>query len=367
MSDSRSDRAADGEWFAGDTAEGRRVRLAMDGDALTVLAADGATLATWPLRSVRIDAVDEEDVAHLESATDPGRVAVTGDVDFVRRLRAVGARGGGLPRGRRAVGLAVGCSGGVLAIFGGIYAAAPWISRRIAEQVPLSVERRMGSQLDDLLAKSTCETAPARDALARLKARLDPAGAIPASIRITNLSFSNAFSLPGGDVLLTRGLVEQAESPDEIAGVLAHELAHVRHRHVLSQLIENAFLSSMWTVTFGDYSGLLLADPRTVHQALTLRHSREAESEADATGADMLRAAHVSTAGLIDFLERNQQRAADKMSFLSTHPATAERVERLRSGVLPDGDAALDDPGFRAIARACAGRGERDSLSGIFE
>lgn len=366
MLDWRSE-ATDGEWLGGDTAEALPARLIAGPEQLVVTTGEGTVVARWPIASIRVDMLHDGDVAHLESKSDPDRLAVTRDLAFVAKLRARGAVGGGLPRGKRALVIGLLCLGAVASLFAGLYAAAPWLSRRAAERVPLSVERRLNSELGDLFGRYSCETEDSKRALTALKARLDPKRRSPATLRITNVGAPNAFALPGGDVLLTRGLLEEATSADEVAGVLAHELAHVEHRHVLAELIETTLLGSIWAVTIGDYSGLLVIDPRTMYNVITLRHSRDAEQEADLTGARVLKEAGISTAGLIAFFERNGSKLDDQLSFLSTHPASSERITALRAGVTPGSAPALDEASFAALKGACAAAPAVPRLSDVFD
>jgi Zn-dependent protease with chaperone function len=255
----------------------------------------------------------------------------------------------------------------VVAIFGGLYAAVPSIARAIAVRVPYDVERRLEPDVQAMFASNTCRTPEADAALEALRIRIDPARSVPADVSIVNIPQPNAFALPGGSVLLTRGLVEEAATGEEIAGVLAHELAHVHHRHVLAALIQDTFMSGVWAVAFGDYSGLLVVDPRTVEHLVELRHSREAEAEADRTGLDMLAAANVSPADLAAFLERNELGAsAGYMTFLSNHPATADRVAMIRSVRVGVGPPVLTPEQLEALRHACRGVPAAKSIREIF-
>jgi Zn-dependent protease with chaperone function len=303
---------------------------------------------------------------HVESRTDPDRQVTTSDATLVAQLVHAGARRVGLPRGRQAVVVGVSCALAVVAVFVALYAAAPWLSRRAAEHVPLTVEQRLDVRAGGIFGRTYCDTPAALSALQALERRLDPNGEIPAAVHVVNVSVPNAFSLPGGTILVTRGLVDAAQSADEVAGVLAHELAHVKHRHVLAELIESTFMSAVWGLTIGDYSGLLVVDPRTLQNLLELRHSRDAEIEADATAADLLARARVSTAGLIAFFERNRSRAQDELDFISTHPATAERLSLLRTGTratIPE----LAPDVLEDLRRACSGFQEPHSLRDVFK
>lgn len=148
----------------------------------------------------------------------------------------------------------------------------------------------------------------------------------------------NAFALPGGHVVIHTGLLQAVQRPEELAGVLAHEIAHVTRRHSLRQLIEVAGLSLVLRAVVGDPSGLLGALTDSSELLFRQKFSRDFEREADDTGWDYLVAARIDPRGLIEFFRRlkaEQERSAagatveNHLSFLSTHPATGERIARL--------------------------------------
>ena len=357
---------APGEWSGGDVATLVPAELELDGDHLAVRTADGATvLARWPVATLRIDAMLEGPMAYIESPEGPGRTVSTADAALLGALRTAGARGAALP-GRKRVRLAMLFAASIAAIFGGLYAAMPAIAHAIAVRVPFDVERRLEPQVQAIFASDMCRSPEAAAAVEAIRARVDPSRSIPADVSIVNIAQPNAFALPGGAVLLTRGLVEEAQSGEEVAGVLAHELAHVKHRHVLAELIQDTFMSGVWAVTFGDYTGLVAVDPRTVERLVQLRHSRGVEAEADRTGLDILATARVSPAGLAEFLERNQEgAAAGALTFLSNHPATADRITMIRSVHVESGPPVLDDHQLDDLHAACDGSPRPRSLREI--
>jgi predicted Zn-dependent protease len=151
---------------------------------------------------------------------------------------------------------------------------------------------------------------------------------------IVNSNVVNAFAVPGGYVYVNRGIIERADNLAELAGVVAHEIAHVEHRHGIDQMqkANNANLA----LTLGYV--LLGRQPSGVEQAAiqvggTLyfaRHSREAENEADELAVPMLVAAGISPAGLPSFFEEliaERQRSPSSLEqWFSTHPLTEERI-----------------------------------------
>jgi predicted Zn-dependent protease len=123
----------------------------------------------------------------------------------------------------------------------------------------------------------------------------------------------NAFAAPGGSIVLLRGLVERTATPEEAAGVLAHEAQHVIKRHSTRALLQHA--------STGRTVGLL-------------RYSRDHEAEADAEGMRMVLAAGIDPSGMIAFYEllaREGPAIPGVLEYASSHPSTAQRIERLRA------------------------------------
>jgi len=138
----------------------------------------------------------------------------------------------------------------------------------------------------------------------------------------------NAFTFLGGHIIVTRGLLEKVKTPAELAGVIAHEMGHLSERHVLASIIRASFMTSIWTVAFGDISGLLVIDPSTLKQILELRHGREMEERADRFALDTLRAAGIAPKGMHDFFDtlmKEEGHLPQGLAFLSTHPLSVER------------------------------------------
>lgn len=139
----------------------------------------------------------------------------------------------------------------------------------------------------------------------------------------------NAMALPGGWVIVYTGLLKQADSPEEVAGVLAHELSHVVLRHGMESMVQSAGLMTMVMVVLGNQQGAIGALERLGIQITSLTFSREKETAADLHGLHLLDEAHISPAGLIAFFERLAKNERTPIALLSTHPMSAERAARL--------------------------------------
>ncbi len=136
---------------------------------------------------------------------------------------------------------------------------------------------------------------------------------------------------PGGYIVVNRGLLEKTETPEELAGVLAHEVQHVVQRHATRALFREMSVRILLASLTGDANGL--------GQALSaagklggLRYQRGDEEAADRDGMKMLQAARIDPSGMISFfrrLAREGQRGPQAPAYLSTHPQTADRILQL--------------------------------------
>jgi predicted Zn-dependent protease len=179
-------------------------------------------------------------------------------------------------------------------------------------------------------------------ALGRRLAAHAPGPKYPYSFSIADYKEVNAFALPGGPVWVNRGAIQASASEAQLAGVLAHEIAHIARRHAASQigkrLVANGLLGLLGAM-LGNYGGARAAQAgaQLMAEGYMLRFSRDDELEADAVGVQIVRRAGWDPHGMIAFMEtlrRLDARDAGSVAvFLSSHPAPDERVQRLSAEV----------------------------------
>ena len=146
---------------------------------------------------------------------------------------------------------------------------------------------------------------------------------------------ANAFTLPGGIIIVTDQLVSLMSSDDEVMAVLAHELGHAHYRHVLRQTIKSSSSAALAGVLGGDASSVAGGLSSAI-VLLGTKFSREFEAQADAYATDMLRKNQLSPVLFADALaalvkEEDRTGIHEGYSFLSDHPGTAERIARARA------------------------------------
>jgi predicted Zn-dependent protease len=160
---------------------------------------------------------------------------------------------------------------------------------------------------------------------------------VPFTIKVIDSDEVNAFALPGGFLYVNRGLVEAAENEAEVAGVLAHEIAHVAARHGVEQASKGEFLNyaSIPLIFLGGWGGYIVRQVAGLAVPLTfLKFSRGAEKEADRLGAQYMWASGYDPNALITFFEKLQEKNKRKPGTISkafsSHPLTEDRIKEVQ-------------------------------------
>jgi Zn-dependent protease with chaperone function len=179
------------------------------------------------------------------------------------------------------------------------------------------------------------EDGPALQTVRDLGARLSQGSAYRFEFHLVDDPTPNAFALPGGIIVVHSGLVKATRRPEELAGVLAHEIEHVEQRHGLAALAKDMGWRLTWTLFAGDWAGGLASEAAL--QLGSLKFSRDAEREADHGGLQRLADKRIDPSGMADFfatLQANGNEAGPPGgSFLSTHPVSAERERDMRGAL----------------------------------
>jgi predicted Zn-dependent protease len=164
----------------------------------------------------------------------------------------------------------------------------------------------------------------------------------------------NAFALPGGKIYLLDGLLQRAQSADEIAGVLAHEMGHLKHRDSMRRLIQTGGTSFLLGLLFGDVTGAG-AVILVVRTMLNASYSRDQEQNADGFAIEVMRRLGRSPTPMGELLVRIANlRAERSMSFANSHPMSEGRLAIMRELDRPaTGPELLSAAQWQALKRIC--------------
>ncbi len=337
---------ATGRLFDGKTAQAHPVLLTLDGDALAILDPVSGTMLRWPVADIgRVDIDGPGPEMTLRHRRDPARLVVSDPV----LLETLASANRSLRQRTRW--MARHWFGAVSALVLSVAAAAVLVDRApplLVGFVPHWLERKWSTQIETAvsLGSDRCHGAAGQAALDRLVGILAPAAGIERipSIAVIDDEQVNAFTLPDGRILLLRGLIAHVSDPDELAGVIAHELGHNRRRDPTREALRRMELS-MLTSTLGwgsQFGGQMAASS----------YGRRIEARADASAVATLHEAGLRADGLARFLMSLKTGDADtRLAFLSDHPSDAARI-----AVLPldkTGRSAMGEAEWQSVKRMC--------------
>lgn len=204
------------------------------------------------------------------------------------------------------------------------YVAPQWL----APHVPRSWERNLGTAIVGDFGDNRCRDPNGQRALEALVERLEPGatkGDPPIRIAAIDFGLFNAAALPGGYIVVFKGAIQEIEDADALAGIVAHEIAHVRRRHVTEALLRELGIGAFIRLFAGDIGA-------NAQQLVSLSYTRDNEAEADNDAIRMLRRARISpkpTAEL--FGELAAEEPEDPLfsaEFLNSHPLTKGRASK---------------------------------------
>lgn len=238
----------------------------------------------------------------------------------------------------------------------------PRLAGPLAKTIPMQWEEEVGGGVVDAVTGlfgaqgEFCNAPAGAAALDRLTRKLSATVTTPYrfKVRVAKSKTVNAFAAPGGHVVLLSALIDKAESPDEVAGVLAHEMGHVTLRHPTKALI-HAYGWSMLLTALTGFSGDLVST-FALHLA-TSSYSRANESEADDAAIEMLTRAGIGSDGFVAFFKKLQAKSdtgeSDLLKYLATHPALQKRIDAVKAKSAPAQSPALSEADWISLRAIC--------------
>ena len=226
--------------------------------------------------------------------------------------------------------------GSLLAVVLGLWFGSDLLVELAVDRIPVEWERKLGeSTYHDFLAhQDVMKEGPAVAAVTEMTHRLTdqiPDNSYTFEVTVVKSDVVNAFALPGGYIVVFTGLMKKAESGEEVAGVLAHELNHVLQRHGLERIIKQLGFVAVVSIVLGNPPGLGGVMKQLGVELMTLKFGRAQETEADLTGLQLLHRAKIDPSGMITFFQRLAEKDEGRVAWLSTHPMSNARAERLKA------------------------------------
>lgn len=334
-----------GYYLDGKTAARQRAAISLQPDGLCITTENGKKVV-WPYMQIcQTQGSYEGEQVRLERGSEFPEILLVEEAGFLAAMhqRAPKLTGHVHDPGRRTLranltilaALAAVCLLAVQYWWG-----IPGMAALIAPQVPVAWEERLGQSVIETLSseQSLCTNPQTLQAISEITTRLLPT--IPNNpykfkIVVENKRAINAFAVPGGYVVVFRGLLEKTRTPEELAGVLAHEIQHVLRHHTTRSILEHASTGILLAALTGDLSSAMSFGMDGARTLGILQYSRSHEEEADAEGMKTLIAAGIDPGEMVAFygLMKDEEKIRGQnnglSAYLSTHPRTEDRIKDL--------------------------------------
>ncbi len=243
-----------------------------------------------------------------------------------------------------------------------VFFGIPILAHPLAKITPPNLERQLSNsvtaQLD--LAMDFCKTdTKSIKNLQKLADKISQNAdlSFPIEVGGLNTSMPNAFAMPAGKIYFTKGLIETAENGDEVAAVMAHEIAHVENRDVLVSLYRVMGFGIILDAVVGGGSGAGQQLIMLGANLSDLKNSRDAEGQADIRGLEILTKSGIDGHGMSSFFEKIQK-IEDNMGvlkgseFISSHPDSGKRSE-IAAKMAKAGNPAFTDQEWQEVKEFC--------------
>ncbi len=325
--------------YDGDSAEAHAVTLRLGFDALEITR-DGVIASHWPYEELKqTQGFYPNEPLRLEHGKEAVTVTDRSILDSVKTSKIkFGGTKGPLRGGRLALWLPIILIIGLSATALIYFKLIPTAANFIADIIPPTLEERLGSTTEKsfLYGYDEYDNQELTGAVEKILARLETAvGESPYDfkIKIIDAPIKNAFALPGGRIILFRGLIESTDTPEELAGVIAHEMVHVLRRHSTKGMLQQLSTYMLFSFMTGDVNTVTA----TAQNLGNMRYSREFETEADRLGTILLIESQIDPTGLGAFFKKvgEKEGMPSQLSYLSTHPMAGKRAEAIEQMTEP--------------------------------
>ncbi|MBR9843568.1 MAG: M48 family metallopeptidase [Rhodobacteraceae bacterium] len=336
-----------GVYFDGQSAAAQEVRLVMDEGAGQLVLHGEVVDVAWRLEDVRLvpDQAGQGGLV-LRSATDPAARLLTAHRELAESFPARHRRVAEIEAGR-ILRWALAAVASVALI---VFVLVPTMANQLARFVPPEGEKALGdatlAQIRGALNENSemgIRICVQPDGVLAFKSMADTLSAsvdlpVPLTVTVLDHAMVNAFALPGGHIVFMRGLLDTAESAEEVAAVFAHEMGHVVSRDPTRHALRSAGSIGVLGLLFGDFAGGALVLFLT-EQLIEAHYSQGAEAAADVFAYDVLAKAGIPPSALGAMFERFRAETGDAEGitahFLS-HPSLGTRIEAARAAT-PEG------------------------------
>ncbi|MBK7359096.1 MAG: M48 family metallopeptidase [Saprospiraceae bacterium] len=222
----------------------------------------------------------------------------------------------------------------VIGILGLYLLIAPKVSDGLTKTIPIKWEVELGDKMFSQFMTADKENKLKSMQLDSFFKLMNVTSAYPIRIHFSEDTILNAFAIPGGHIVVYKGLIDKLNNYESLAGLLAHEFTHIERKHSLKTIFRSASSYLILAAVFGDLTGLAGVILENANSIQNLSYSRKFEHEADQYAVSILLDRKIGLTGMLDLFKvflNIGNKGLSVPAFLSTHPVTEDRIKYIES------------------------------------
>lgn len=205
----------------------------------------------------------------------------------------------------------------------------PWFAETVADKIPLSIESQLGGTMYENVISQYQKDDSLTHKVNDFVKEIDFKTEYPVEVTVVREDKVNAFALPGGHIVVFDKIISKMKTKEELAALLAHEVAHVHYRHSLKSISRSLSGYLLISLIFNDINGITAVLADNSNMLLNLNYSRNLEKDADEKAMGILQSNGLSLKGFTDLftLLKKESNDSETLNLLSTHPLTGDRIK----------------------------------------
>lgn len=346
------------KWNDGKSDKDRNATVSIIENALHIYTEDGKVVGRWALPGLLlVKQLPDDEAIYLKHKDHQEQSLSFDDYDL---YSAITARQPVLRRWRKrntssAQRLAV-FSTVMVSVVVGMVASLPYFAKQVAAILPASLETKLGNSITPLSPVMTCASPEGQAVLDKLMKQLSVASGSHYQFKanVIHDASINTYALPGGQIIIHGGLLQQASNGTEVAAVIAHEMAHVMQHHPAEGAIREMDTSMIINSLFGDADA---SKHKLGHSMAALSHGAAAEVKTDLMGIKILDKAGIRSNGLLPFFKKlhraGKQKNSKPMPYNENHPASNERLHGIHTNANAKQPIAMNHDDWLTLKAIC--------------
>jgi beta-barrel assembly-enhancing protease len=218
-------------------------------------------------------------------------------------------------------------------LLAGHFYGLPWCVNRIVDRLPHSFDKELGETAQRSINETTDPDGSRLLTRFAQEMKWDTPDTITFSIVKSDVE--NAYALPGGYIVVYTGLLEKLHTPEQLAALLSHEVAHITGRHSVRKLCRDMGTTMLVSIALGSAGSATNTLYANASSLYSLTYSRQFEQEADIMGMETLRRNKINQQGMLQLMQELQKldQKINIPQFISTHPLTDNRINYIREEI----------------------------------